>query len=135
MKIVAVAMLVSSMLFNTVFATDNVVPEATIYANGTMISNYEVMSGLRPNGSGYGLARIADYLSKNHGEVSFVGATYLGDTSYQVAVTGGDAYANGVFTVNVYPSNFQKVLPGYQFWYGVYTPDWKMIGTAHGYKN
>ena len=135
MKIVAIAMLLSSMFCSVVFAAnDNVVPEATIYTNGTMISNYEVLSGFRPNGSGYGLARIADFLSTKHGDVKFAGATYLGGTTYSVAVTGGDSYGNGIFTVDVYPSNFKKVLPGYQFWYGVYTPDWKMIGTAHGRK-
>lgn len=147
-KLLAVVTLLSVSICSFAFAAENdqLFSEATIYAGNTYY-NSDIIAKVGTGETGYGLSRIARYLSTKHGEVKFVSADYISGNTYAVTVTGGDEYANGTFAVDVYPADalYQQVQPGYQFWYGIYMPQWKMekgvptlkwelVGTAHGRK-
>ena len=149
-KVVISVALFSLTFCSMAFAEDQLFSEATIYANGSTVYNSSaITSGVTAGGKGYGLARIADFLSTQHGEIEFVSADHIDGNIYAVTTKGGDDYSNGTFSVTVFPSEakYQKVLPGYQFWYGIHEPVWKfnvkkgvyervweMVGVAQGIK-
>ena len=102
--------------------------QQSAYASGNIASGYAV------DGSGYGFARLADYLSTKHGAVKYVSQEKISDTRYKVNTTGGDNYANGSFIVDVKPIESRKLEAPYQFFFAVYDINKKQLATAHAYK-
>lgn len=93
---------------------------------------FEEIGGVREDGFVYGLKRLESIMTKKGQKAEITYNEKISDTMYKVVVKSENAYRNGTWLVEIYPSSKEneKVLDGYQYWFGWYNVYGIRKGTA-----
>ncbi len=92
----------------------------------------DIPSGRTADGFYYGLERLSKLREILHGTpVTITSCTKLANNQYQITCTSENAFSNGTFIVDIYPSSDNELKEGYQLWVSLFDADLKKRGTAH----
>ena len=92
----------------------------------------DIPSGRTADGFYYGFERLSKLREILHGtSVTITSCTKLTENQYQITCASENAFSNGNFIVDIYPSSDNELKEGYQLWISLFDAELKKRGTAH----
>ena len=123
------------LLLSICFVTVSYADTPIIYQpqQSAFVKNYaDIPSGRTADGFYYGLERMVKLREIIHGEpVTITSTTKLANNQYQVTCVSNNAFSNGTFIVDIYPSSDNELKEGYQLWFSLFDGELKKRGTGH----